>query len=108
LLHSSWRTLRNWCLNGQPISPSTSSITWMTLLSSSPHHPIRLRDFINHLNSVHQNIQFTMERERYGLDLLTASCCFLAWCTILSRSWRWHCPLKCWLTFTGLHGVLRR
>jgi hypothetical protein len=29
-----------------------------------PHEPDRLRDFIDHLNSVHQNIQFTMETER--------------------------------------------
>jgi hypothetical protein len=31
-----------------------------------PHGPDRLRDFLDHLNSVHQNIQFTMETERDG------------------------------------------
>jgi hypothetical protein len=29
-----------------------------------PHSPDRLRDFLDHLNSVHQSIQFTMEMER--------------------------------------------
>jgi hypothetical protein len=31
-----------------------------------PHGPDRLRDFLDHLNSVHQNIQFTMETEKDG------------------------------------------
>jgi hypothetical protein len=29
-----------------------------------PHGPNRLRDFLDHLNSIHQSIQFTMETER--------------------------------------------
>jgi hypothetical protein len=31
-----------------------------------PHGPDRLRDFLDHLNTVHQSIQFTMETERDG------------------------------------------
>jgi hypothetical protein len=31
-----------------------------------PHGPDRLRDFLDHLNSVHQNIHFTMDTERRG------------------------------------------
>jgi hypothetical protein len=29
-----------------------------------PHGPDRLKDFLDHLNGIHQNIQFTMETER--------------------------------------------
>jgi hypothetical protein len=28
-----------------------------------PHSPDRMKDFLNHLNSIHQCIQFTMEME---------------------------------------------
>jgi hypothetical protein len=31
-----------------------------------PHSPDRLKDFLDHLNGIHQNIQFTMEMERDG------------------------------------------
>jgi hypothetical protein len=31
-----------------------------------PHGPDRLKDFLDHLNGIHQNIQFTMETERDG------------------------------------------
>jgi hypothetical protein len=31
-----------------------------------PHRPDKLKDFLNHLNSIHQCIQFTMETESEG------------------------------------------
>jgi hypothetical protein len=31
-----------------------------------PHGPDKLRDFLHHLNSIHQSIHFTMETEREG------------------------------------------
>ncbi|XP_023708595.1 uncharacterized protein LOC111865094 [Cryptotermes secundus] len=31
-----------------------------------PHRPDKLRDFLNHLNSIHQSIQFTMETKSEG------------------------------------------
>jgi hypothetical protein len=31
-----------------------------------PHSPVKLRDFLDHLNSVHQNIHFTMQTENDG------------------------------------------
>jgi hypothetical protein len=60
---SSWRTSRRRRSTGLPRNPSAGFITWMTLSLSGPD---KLRDFLDHLNSVHQNIQFTMEAKRDG------------------------------------------
>jgi hypothetical protein len=38
--------------------------------------------------------------------LVPASCWFFAWCTLQPWRWRWHVPLKCWLTFNRLHGII--
>jgi hypothetical protein len=41
------------------------SLCWFHYMDDTtviwPHSPNRLRDYLNHLNSVHWNIQFTME-----------------------------------------------
>lgn len=45
-------------------SPSAGSITWMT--RSPPGHIVKLTDFLDHLNTVHENIQFINETEGGG------------------------------------------
>jgi hypothetical protein len=62
-----------------------------------PLSPKRLRDFLDHLNSVHQNIQFSMEMKRDShlpfLDTLDTG---IYWCTGLEllrseQPSRWSC-----------------
>jgi hypothetical protein len=47
-----------------------NSLCWFRYVDDTsviwPHGPDKLKDFLNHLNSIHQSIQFTIETETEG------------------------------------------
>jgi hypothetical protein len=50
-----------------PYRAAHKPLCWFSYVDDTivfwPHEPDRMRDFYDHLNSVHWNIQFTIERE---------------------------------------------
>jgi hypothetical protein len=54
----------------------------------------------------HANILRILSSGITELYLLPPSCWFLAWLTLQPWRWRRHVPLKCQLTYNGLHGII--
>jgi hypothetical protein len=57
-----------------------------------PYKPDKLKDFLNHLNSIHKCIQFTMETEKEGYltlldtDFIELTALWITECTTVSQS----------------------
>jgi hypothetical protein len=70
-----------------------TAVFWDITLSS----PLNVICYIRGIGCFH------LRGTRAEVCLLPASCRYLVWLILLPWRWRQQVPLKCWLTFSGLH-----